>query len=131
VCIPLVLKVRAVIEGWEYSCVVLGFVSLGDCGGDVGLCGCVWGVAEGGTFGFLVSCVVCVLVVAVGESPGRVHPLHWSMFRCVLVCSVCLLGRLRGCFLLVDLDLGGLRVCRRDGVLFVSWEFVLLVRLCG
>ena len=59
VCIPLVLKMRVVIGGWEYSCMVLGSISLGGCGGDVGLCGCVWGVGEGGTFGFWVSCAVC------------------------------------------------------------------------
>ena len=50
--IPPVLKVRAVIGGWEYSCMVLGSASLGGCDGDVGLCGCVWGVGEGGSFGF-------------------------------------------------------------------------------
>ena len=131
VCIPLVLKVRAVIGGWEYSCIVLGSVSLGGCGGDVWLCGCVWGVGEGGSFGFLVSCVVCALVVEFGEGPGRAHPLIWLMCNCVLLCPLCLLGRLRGCFLLVGLGMGGLRVCRRGGVLFVSWEFVLLVRVCG
>jgi hypothetical protein len=27
--------------------------------------------------------------------------------------------------------MGGLRVCRRGDVLFVSWEFVLLVWVCG
>ena len=72
VCIPLVLRVMAVIGGWEYSCLVLGSDSVGGCGGDVGLCGCVWGVCVGGTFGFFMSCVVYVAVVASGGE-GRVR----------------------------------------------------------
>ena len=56
VCIPPVLMVRAVIGGWEYSCLGLVSDSVGSCGGDVGLCGWVWGVCEGGTFGF--GCLV-------------------------------------------------------------------------
>ena len=52
VCIPLVLRVRVVIGGWEYSCLVLGSNSLGGGGNDVGLGGCVYGVDEGDTFGF-------------------------------------------------------------------------------
>ena len=59
-CIPLVLRERAVIGGWEYAYMVLGTVSWGGCGGDVGICGCVWGVGEGGSFDFEVTCVVCV-----------------------------------------------------------------------
>ncbi len=63
VCIPLlVLRVRDVMEGWEYSDVVLGSVS---CGGDVvvvGICGCMLGVGEGGSFVSGASCVVCVCV---------------------------------------------------------------------
>jgi len=59
---------------------------------------------------------VCVLVVAVGEVAGRVHPLHWLMCNCVLLmCSFCLLVLLRGCFFLVGLGIRGLRVCLRDG----------------
>jgi len=65
------------------------------------------GVGDGGSFDFGVSCAVCVLAVAVGEGPGRVHPLHWLMCNCViLMCSVCLLVCLRGCFLSVGLDVG-------------------------
>ena len=100
---------------------ILGSVSLGGCGGDVGVCGCVWRVGEGGAFGFGGSCGVRVLVAVVEEGPGRVHPLHWLMCSCVLlVWSVRLLARLRGCLILVDLCKWGLRVCRRGGVLFVS-----------
>ena len=47
---------------------------MGGCDGNVGLCGCVWGVYGGGTFGFWVSCVVYVLVVASGEGPGKGPP---------------------------------------------------------
>ena len=126
-CIPLVLRVRAVIGGREYSCLVLGSGSVGGGGGDVGLCGCVWGVCGRGTFGFWVSCVVYVLVVASGEGPGRVPPLHWLMCICLLACTVFRLGRFRGYFMLVGLGLGGLRVYRRGGVMFVSWKFLLLV----
>jgi len=101
--------------------VVLGSVYLGDCGGDVGVCGCVGGVGEGGAFGFGVSFDVRVLVAVVEEGPGWVHPLHWLMRSCVLLAwSVRLLVRLRGCLLLVDLCKGGLRMWRRGGVLFVS-----------
>ena len=100
---------------------------MGGCGGDVGLCGCVWGVCGGGTFGFWVSCVVYVVIVAFGEGPGRVHPLRCLMCNCVLACIVCRLGRFRECFLLVGMGMEGVRVYRRGGVLFVSWELVLLV----
>ena len=87
--------------------------------GYVGVCG---ELERAGAFGLGVSCDVRVLVAANGEGPGRVHPLHWFMCNCVLlVWSVCLLIRLRGCLLLVYLCKGGLRVCRRGGVLFVSW----------
>ena len=129
-CIPLVLRVRDVIGGWEYSCMVFGSVSLRGCGGDVGVCGCGWGVGEGGAFSFGVSCDVRVLVAAVGEGPGRVHPLHWLMCSCVvLACSVCLLVRLKGCFFLVDLCMEGLRVCRRGSVWFVCVLVVCVVSL--
>jgi len=83
---------------------MMGSVSLWDCGGDVGICGCVLDDGEDESFGFGVSCVVCVLGLAVGEDLGRVHPLHRMMCSCVLwVCSVCLFVRSRGCFLLLVL----------------------------
>ncbi len=84
VCIPLVLRVRAVMVGWGYSYMVLGSVSSWGCGGNVGICGCVLGVGEGGSFDSCVSCVVSVLGVAVGKVLGRVHPLHRLMCSCVL-----------------------------------------------
>jgi hypothetical protein len=64
--------------------VVLGTVSLWGDGRNVGICGCVVGVEEIGSFGFGVSCGVCVLGVAAGKDPGRDHPLHWLMCSCVL-----------------------------------------------
>jgi len=48
VCIPLVLRVRAVMGGWEYSYAVLGSVSGWVGGVNVGICGCMSGVEEGG-----------------------------------------------------------------------------------
>ena len=104
VCIPLMLRVRAIMGEWEYSYVVFGYVSCGDGVVNVGICGCMLGVGEGGSFVSDVSCVVCVIGVADGRVRGGVHPLHWLMCCCVLsVCSGWCFVRLRDCFLRLGL----------------------------
>ena len=114
-CIPLVLRVTTVTGGRDYSYAVLGSVSCGGGVVNVGICGCMLGVGEGGSFVFGVSCVVCVIGVADGKVRGGVHPLHWLMCSCVLsVCSGWRFVRSRGCFFRVGLGRGGLRVCRRE-----------------
>ena len=75
VCIHVVLRFRAVIGEWEYSCMVLGSVSLWICGGDVGICGCVWGVEKSGSFGLGVSCILSVCWLwRLGRLPGGSIP---------------------------------------------------------
>ena len=78
-CIPLVLRVRAVMGGWVYSDGLLGSVCCRGGVVNVGVCGCMLGVGEGDSFVSGVSCVVCVVGVSVGRVRGGVHPLHWLM----------------------------------------------------
>jgi len=77
VCIPLELRVRAVIEGWEYSDMVLGSVSWWGCGGDVGICGCVCEVLGRVDLLVLACLVLCVCWV------WRLGRFHGGSIPCI------------------------------------------------
>jgi hypothetical protein len=112
VCIPLVLRVRAVMGGWEYACSVISVGCVGVCVLIVWLGGC-WGglVVVGSGFG-------CVWVGLVWSEAclgcgGEVHPLHCWMCSCVLS------GLSKGRFGLLVV---GFRFRRVRGGLKVRWR---------
>ena len=83
VCIPLVLRVRAVMGGWEYTCSVVSGLWVGVSVFVVRLFGCRRGSMEGRS-GF--SCVgkASVRSEACLGCVGRAHPLHCWMCSCLV-----------------------------------------------
>jgi hypothetical protein len=127
VCIPLVLRVRAGMGGWVYSCVAIGSICSRDCCVVFGIW--VFRLWDG-VCGSLVSgfgCVAFELVLACVVVWVGVHPLHWLMCNCALfMCTGRRLVRMRVCVLLVGCGRGGLRVYGGVSVLCGLWLWVLL-----
>ena len=102
VCIPLVLRVRTVIAGWEYAWVdggVLGCVGFCCIGGSRWVCVSLWCVSDGLGYGRLglglygVGVGIALVGIEVGgERRVGFHALHSRMLSCVEVAGflVCL-----------------------------------------
>jgi len=88
-CIPLVLRVRAVIEGWKYGWVGGGVLGCGVFFAEVGrdVCVCHW-VVGWVVWGVEDSVQVCLGVESVSQGRGRkwAEVGVWVFMPCILGC---------------------------------------------